>query len=145
MKNTAFVILGIVVLMFSGCENSHFHLSHQSNQEKQKLLEKRFQDYWNARATDLKEAYQYELPYQRYLNDFSSYKKLVVKIKKGTKAKILKVEYPHPNVAVIDRQMNFGKKHVLRKDKWIYVDGQWYHRYYQSVLPPSNVEEAQFQ
>jgi len=142
MKSAISFVLVIWTIIAAGCANLHTPIT---NQDKQKLLEKRFQGYWDARATNLKEAYQYELPYQRYINDFSLYKKLVVKTKKGTKAQIVKIEYPHLNIAIIQRRMIFGKKQSLRKDKWIYVDGQWYHRYYQSVLPPSNMEEAQFQ
>lgn len=142
MKISAFFVLILSSIFIGGCANKQPPIAHQ---DKQRLLQKRFQEYWHARSIDLHKAYEYELPYQRYIGDFSLYKKLVVKTKKGTKAQIVKIEYPHPNIAIIQRQMIFGKKQSLRKDKWIYVNGQWYHRYYQSVLPPSNTEEAQFQ
>jgi len=113
---------------------------------KTKLLVKRFLEYWHYRTIgDMKKAWEYELPYQKYLNSFERYKGMVGP-SIGSKTELVKIKYPNADEAIITRKVYLGKKDILiKKDKWYYVKDNWYHKFYQTIFPPENEEEAQFQ
>jgi hypothetical protein len=143
----------IVIFFLSGCGViSQKNLTGVSiNQKvkvsnyKEKKLMKRFLQYWHARTKgDMKTAWKYEMPYQKFLDGFNKYKSEVSGYR-GSTIELIKVEYPSKDVAIVVRRVRVGGKELLRKDKWIYVKDNWYHKYYQSVFPPETEEEAEFQ
>jgi hypothetical protein len=114
--------------------------------KEQEALAKRFAHYWHARIhEDYGTSWEMELPYQRFLMDFKNYKSLAGGYK-GAHVRLEKIEFIYPDEAVIDRVVIYpNNKQFVKKDKWYRVKGRWYHKFYQSVLPPKSVEEARYQ
>lgn len=140
----------ILLLFIVGCSNkTEFLKIHSSfsnkDSNKEKELVKRFQKYWYARVHGkYQQSYRYELPYQQYIVNFAKYRK-TLGLYKNTKASLIKIYYPQKDVAIITRKMGSKKNFWIKKDKWIYVNGKWYHKYYQTIFPPLNEKEAEFQ
>jgi len=149
MKN--FLIALLPLLLFTACTPklpSYPEVSYNKEiqqDSKTKLLVKRFLEYWHYRTIgDMKKAWEYELPYQKYLSDFKRYKGMVGP-SIGSKTELVKIEYPAADEAIITRKVHLGKDVLTKKDKWYYVKDNWYHKFYQTIFPPENEEEAQFQ
>ena len=141
----------VMVLFFSGCNHqpsfSNIILPTYDNiSNKERRLFKRFSEYWHYRLIkDFDRTYSYELPYQRYLIDKSTYKGLLDGYGEDTKVQLLKITFLSPDVAIIQRKIITKANTLTGKDKWIYVNGEWYHKFFQNILPPKNKEEAEFQ
>jgi len=142
-------LLFLSIFFLAGCSHKviftdvHTSLHPQSNKEKG--LVQRFEEYWHARVNgQYNKSYIYELPYQQFIIDFDRYKK-TLGLYKNSKVSLVKVQYPQKNVAIITRKMEGKNGSWIKKDKWIYVDGNWYHKYYQTLFPPLDEKEAQFQ
>jgi hypothetical protein len=146
-KLQAFVLT--IALLFGGCSvklpsYKEVKVRGDLSSIKEKKLAKAFMEYWRARVRgDYKTSYRYELPYQRYILDYDSYRKKIGNIYPKAKVILVKIDYLSPNVAIISRDVKFKKKIYHKKDKWIYVDGKWYHKFYQNILP--SLEDAQYQ
>lgn len=153
-KILSFLILLLFIIGCSeiGCsektEKTEFlkiHSSFNEDRNKEKELVKRFQEYWYARVHGkYQQSYQYELPYQQYIVNFAKYRK-TLGLYKNTKVSLIKIYYPQKDIAIITRKMGSKKNFWIKKDKWIYLNGKWYHKYYQAIFPPLNEKEAEFQ
>ena len=147
-KNSAFLL---VVLFFVGCETKiptyeDVKVQISIDKEKDRKLAKRFVEYWHARITgDMKKSFEYELPYQRYVDGYKGYTSKVSPLNNNTRMVLQKIDYEHPNVAVLERRVFLNDRNWTKYDKWIFVEGKWYHKYYQNILPPMDDEEARFQ
>ena len=133
-----------ILVVFVGCS---FHQPHPLTlQEKKQLLQKRFLEYWQARtAGNYQKSWEYELPSQRFLSSFNRYK-ITAPGYKGTKVTLYKIVLFTPTQAVVERKIEDKKGHTfIKKDKWFFVKDNWYHKFYQSILPPKTKEEAEFQ
>ena len=140
------------LFLFWGCETKIPHYEEvlvevKPHSEKERQLIKNFVEYWHIRIKGKpKEALQYELPYQKYIDGWKGYKAKVVPLNKDTKIVLKSIEYPHPDVAIVTRKIILNENRSwIKNDKWIYVEGKWYHKYYQNILPPLNEEDARFQ
>jgi len=152
MKLIKISIAFLMILLIGGCgikiphsKNVAYDQNLSSN-KKAKLLVKRFVEYWDARVRgDAKKSWEYELPYQKYLTDFQTYRKLLTGYEKS-QIVLKRIIFQNNNKALIEREVFIGhKEKVNKKDKWYYVKDNWYHKFYQSALPPKTVEEAKFQ
>jgi hypothetical protein len=113
---------------------------------KERRLVRRFQEYWHYRLNgDLKKTYEYELPYQRFLLSYKEYKGLLDGYGKRARVELVSISFLHPDVAVIKRKIVTRKRTFEGKDKWLRVNGEWYHKFFQNILPPKNKEEEEFQ
>ena len=147
-------IIYIGILFLGGCASilpSFENVSYNKNlldlrDERAFKLTKRFLEYWHARAQgDYEKSWQYELPYQRYFLSFEKYRSLASGYK-GSVIELKKIDFIAPDEAIVERKVFFSdKKGVVKKDKWYEIDGKWYHKFYQSILPPESFEEAEFQ
>ncbi len=138
-----------IILFIIGCSHKVTFTDVQSSlhpqSSKEKELIRRFKEYWHARVNgQYNISYNYELPYQQYTINFDKYRK-TLGLYRNSKISLLKLEYPQKNIAIIIRKMDGKKNSWIKKDKWIYLDGKWYHKYYQTLFPPLNEKEAQFQ
>ncbi len=142
----------IIVLLFAGCgtaihtfENAQVTKRYLNTKDKkEQLLVKRFLEYWHYRANgELEKSYSYELPYQRFLTPYKKYKGLIGGYK-GSKTTLVGIKFKN-DTAIITRKVRFGKKELTRYDKWIFVKDNWYHKFYQTIFPPKDIEEAKFQ
>ncbi len=117
-----------------------------SLEEKKELLQKRFEEYWQARAEgNYQKSWLYELPSQQFLSSYARYK-IMAPGYKGMKITLYKIILFTPTQAVLERKIEDKRgRTFIKKDKWFFVKDNWYHKFYQSILPPETEEEAQFQ
>jgi hypothetical protein len=104
--------------------------------------------YWHARQNgDTNTSYYYELPYQKYVTPYEKYKKLISGLYYGVRTELNRISFQHNNnIAIITRKVYVSKGVSFpKKDKWIYYGNRWYHRFFQTVLPPKSAEEVEFQ
>ncbi len=147
------IIVIFVLWTFIGCSigsipqypNVGYEKNIIKSDKKERKLVKRFVEYWYARTQgDLNKSWEYELPYQKFLGSFKRYKAEVGGYE-GAKIKLLRIKYLTPSEAIIMREVQMGKKRLVKKDKWFYLKDNWYHKYYQTIFPPETMEEAEFQ
>jgi len=161
MRSSRYILYFATLFLFLGCsarnellQSKHIQIKnvyvekHISQNEilHQKLIQ-RFKEYWHYRQNgDYKKSYEYELPYQRYLIPFIKYKSLAAGSYVGDKTILKGIQLDKKSgAAILQRRVYFGNFYKDKKDKWIFVNGQWYHKFYQSILPPKTKEEAEFQ
>ncbi len=85
---------------------------------------------------DFQCAYQYELPYQRFLHDFKWYKNF--NSANNQKYKIIFLDIiPKNNMTVIKSKYisSDNKVTYVFYDRWYNIDGKWYHKMKVSRLP----------
>lgn len=124
-----------------GCSAKHAQYFSILQDDTQLL--KRCNEYWQARAKgDMRKAWEYELPYQKYLTSFEEYAAQVGPSDKTICTKILEKDNKE---RIVQRKITIGKRNILKKDKWIFVKDNWYHKFYQTIFPPETEEEADFQ
>lgn len=151
MKTRALLLL--FILIFTGCgvyktsyPNVVVPKSIEFKDKKTKLLIQRFQQYWFYRTHgDYNKSWLYELPHYRFKEFLENYKVMAGSYA-NTKIVLKKITYMHPNVAIIERDVVFeDNTTVSKKDKWIYIKDNWYHKFYQAIFPPQSNKEAIFQ
>lgn len=152
VKITRFIVLISLMSMINGCsfkQQSYANIGlekvKQDIRSKNRDLVRRFSEYWHYRLlNNYKKIYNYELPYQRYLIPFSRYKALLAGYGKKAKVNLLSIDR-NKNIAIVKREVVVGNKRYQGFDKWIFVDGEWCHKFFQNILPPKTEEEAKFQ
>ncbi|SMC10169.1 hypothetical protein [Nitratiruptor tergarcus] len=108
-------------------------------------LIRRFREYWQYRINgDYEHSYLYELPYQKYLIQLEKYKMEHGGKYKAKKIVLRNIRYDG-GCAIIDRIVVIDDKNFTKKDKWCFIKDNWYHKFYQSIVPPKTIEEAQYQ
>lgn len=114
--------------------------------QKKVLLAKRFIEYWDARIKgDTARSWKYELPYMQYIFPYESYKSMA-RGYYGKKVVLMRIEPQNDNEAIVIRKVYIAPDHFLiKKDKWLYIKDNWYHKFYQAILPPQSAKEAEFQ
>jgi hypothetical protein len=102
-------------------------------------LKRRFSEYWEAASlNDFNTTYEYELPYLNFLKSLDWY----IDFKQGSKKhyKVLtldvKTEFGDSDIAIITMKVELNNFTRKIADKWVLVNGIWYHYYSQSLLPP---------
>jgi len=143
-----YVFIIFALLAFFGCESKvekyeykDVNISLTPSSKKEALLVQRFAQYWHKRLNgDYNSSYDFELPSQRYLVSLKEYKN-VLGLYKGSKADLVHISYPHPDIAIVTRKMRIKNKAFTRLDKWLFIDDNWYHKFYQTALPPIGEEE----
>lgn len=152
-------ILSIVIIFFaiSGCSLTTLHKPHLDIKDvlvdsnisftspKYRQLVQRFKEYWHYRMTgDYKKAFRYELPYQQYTISLQRYKLLSGGGYLADKI-FLKEIINKDGCARVSRIVVLNDHNISKKGKWCYIKDNWYHKFYQSILPPKSIEEAEFQ
>ncbi len=118
------MILSIVILAFNGCAIKYTENVKHTDKLKDNKFKKAFLQYWTYMFhKKYDKAYKMELPYFRFLyskkdyiskENLSNYKKLIINSikKKGNIYEVDMVQEGNP---------------VLIQDKWLYMDGKYYH------------------
>ncbi len=153
MRKGFFSVVTIALFLLNGCSEKpqeryeNVTIKEQKSfSKKEQDLVKRFSAYWHYRLKNqLDKSYQYELPYQRYLISVDDYKSQIDSYGEGTKVELASISYISPNIVAVKRLIKTPKRKYTLKDKWVYVNGTWYHKFFQNILPPKNKEEAEFQ
>jgi len=148
------VLLILLVVLFVGCSvklpSSQYASIEKNrnslNDHKKLLLAKRFIEYWDARIKgDTAKSWQYELPYMRYISTYENYKPMA-RGYYGKKVVLMRVEPQNKDQAIVLRKVYITPdRYVVKKDQWFYVKDNWYHKFYQAILPPKSAKEAEFQ
>ena len=99
-------------------------------------LVKNFQKYWEKRGERrFNEIYNKELPYLQYLHSQKWYKNFFVNAPKFKKVLVKKIHSCTQNVCILGILLFKDSSPIYLYDKWIKVNGKWYHRYNDSPLP----------
>jgi len=143
-------ILPLTVMFFAGCDRQvsepqyqyayiDNNLSIENDIKELKLLKNNFRNYWEASSQgDLNSSYALELPYLNFLKSLEWYVDFKNDDKRHYKATMLRIssENNDDEVALVRANYKSDVMDINLTEKWIYVNGQWYHYYSQSLLPP---------
>jgi len=144
------VLVPLFILWFTGCEKKEStkqyqyafidnNLTIENDIKDLKLLKRNFRDYWEASSRgDLNTSYMLELPYLNFIKPLEWYRDFKQDDKRHYKATMLqlKSETDDNEIALIRTNYKSNVMDINLTEKWIYVNGQWYHYYSQSLLPP---------
>lgn len=141
VKNT-FFILSIIVLG-AGCSHSmnyQFATIDSSlvlKEDKLKHLSKRHQEFWEYFSSkNFDKSYTYELPHLQFLKSLDWYKEFNTPNIQGYKVIQLSIEEVEKDKAIVKyRYEKKGHQSLLIDDRWVFVDGEWYHYFEFSKLP----------
>lgn len=130
----------VLLLLFTGCNKKRTYAYKDNNlslnSDKELLLSKRHLDYWEALSKkDLKSAYMYEMPYQRFIRSFEWYSDFLQGNKKGYHIIQKEITFKEENIANIKTIYKEKKNRHLFNDTWYYVGNQWFHKMKVSKLP----------
>ncbi len=105
---------------------------------KEIALASRFLEYWHYKATaNYDKSYDMELPLYRYLNtkdNYKSHNNFVLKNFKSTLLSIQKLNNDD-DISLITLKYSHNNKVITKKEKWLYINGTWYHKYLVPVFP----------
>ena len=138
----------LVITLMLGCSREEINYQYvsidekvrqSSNFEKNRELVKRFSEYWEATSLkDFETAYNYELPYLNFLKSLDWYLEFKTVSKKNFKTTMLSLTEDKDDKDIVHVRLNIKSKKVDANvtEKWININGTWYHNYSQSILPP---------
>ena len=140
------VLITMILLFFiSGCNERLQTRKYASIDENLIVLNKeeialanRFIEYWDYRSQhQFDKSYHYEFPYYCFITPISKY---IGESKTNNKAFnniILSINYENldQTIAWIERKYIKNNFSSIKKDKWIYVNGSWFHQYTSSAFP----------
>ncbi len=146
----ALILLSLALVLLVGCNKKgpqkeyiyafvDENLSVDGNITQPHQLQERFRDYWEASSRgDLNASYALELPYLNFLKSLEWYRDFKADDKRHYKATMLRVasEKGDGDVALVRTNYQSDVMDINLTEKWIYTNGQWYHFYSQSLLPP---------
>ncbi len=99
-------------------------------------LKQRFENYWAKRGEGIFDSvYDQELPYLRYLHSRSWYKNFFANAPKFKKVVIKRIHSCTKNVCILGILLFKDSSPIYLYDKWIKINGKWYHRFNDSPLP----------
>lgn len=131
-----FVFVFIFVL---GCsQNYNKYVNVDSNITIDSDLKKRYLEYWLYKSEhNFEEAYKYELPYLNFVKNLEWYKEFNAESKKHFATNLLKIDINKKDTDIVYIRSNFKAKYLDSNvtEKWIKVNGTWFHYYSQSLLP----------
>lgn len=133
------------ILLFTGCAlkplNSPYAKVDQNltfDNSKTALLGEAFVEYWHYRSSRLyNKSYAFELPYYRYLHSLEEYTQYNNAANADFMITMNKIELIQDNIAKITYLYQKNDYTQTLQDKWIFVDGRWYHKFMLSFTPPS--------
>ena len=132
----------ILLLLLDGCEKKHVYSSVDANlsirDNRFKELEDRHLDYWEAMSlADYDESYRFELPYLNFLKTNEWYREFRSGSREKYKIVIKGIESDSEddNIAFVKTHIILKHTDYTFKDRWLYVNGTWYHSYSPSLLP----------
>lgn len=145
-----YIYLLFFIIFISGCSSivlqPHYSDVNITVQNIDHRLAKRFSEYWFYRLhKQYANSYRYELPYQQYVIPLQEYKSQLDGYGKEAKVILYDIMMPRRYMAIIKKKIITKDVTLFSKDKWIKVDGEWYHKFFQNVLPPTTKEEEEFQ
>lgn len=128
----------LIILFLQGCEKYKFaSIDANISDDIPSDLKKRYLNYWESKSkNDYKVTFTLELPYENYLKPLEEYISFQTATKTKYKIKALNIKKPFIDTFIITSEIDFGYKKTLQNDKWIEVNGIWYHYYYPNILPP---------
>jgi len=151
MKNKYFIFFWLVVLTaasvvaylkwqdsFPEYDDAFIDANLSFRDSSEKELAKRFLEYQHYRsAHEFEKTYPMELPYFRYLRKFRHYKSEISTTNNDFNSTLLSISHHHKYNAIVDVTYLYKKNNYTshEQDRWIRVNGEWYHAYRFSPFP----------
>ena len=136
------VLFFLLIMMGCAMKNSISFVKLQENNqtvlEKYQNLIQRYREYWNYFSKkDFRRAYDYELPYQRFLHPYSWYQEFNRPNDQSYTIILLSIHPLNDFTAILNsKYVSEDNKTVsFFKDKWILVNGRWFHKMKTSKIP----------
>ncbi len=103
-------------------------------------LKERVVQYWENRSKkQFSKTYSYELPYQTYVHSKRWYENFFQNAPRFTKVVIKKIQCDQHvctiGLLLFPEDMSGSYDTVFLYDKWIVIDGVWYHKFNDVSLP----------
>ncbi len=145
MQRVGFLVILSLMFFFAACErhnvsnvtvDSNFSIDTQI--ENVDDLIDRYKNYWAYfSAKEFEKSFKYELPYLNYIKPLSWYKEFHSANVKKFSVKLLdmQIEEGDSHIVYIRTRFHTKSDETVASDKWVLVDGEWYHFYSQTVLP----------
>lgn len=135
-----FLILLPLLVFFSACSTKNYKYTlidnNISNVNEYKELVTRSRNYWEAFSkNDFTTTYEYELPYLNFKHDLQWYKSFHNGSKNKFKIILLKIVKIDDDIVQLSLQYKKRDNKYIFTDKWISVNGEWYHKYSDSLIP----------
>ena len=142
MKNSRFFLISLITILFFGCATKIENVTvkpeavQSTNIIALEELIKRYRHYWHYFSkNDWEKTYEYELPYQKFFFPYSRYLRFYSTAKKGFKVTLLKIKKKNDDIVYIKSRYQDKKTSYRFDDKWVRVNGVWYHKFYNSTFP----------
>ncbi len=128
------------VLILAGCSKTYKYVqvdTNLSNGEEHQELFARVRGYWDALSMkDFDETYSYELPYLNFKHNLEWYKQFHLNNKEKYFIKIKSIKsIDSDGIAYLKLEYDKNGKTFTFLDKWIDINGRWYHKYSDSLVP----------
>jgi len=104
----------------------------------EKKLKDSFYDYWSSRAIKKHDKnYDKELPYQQFLHTQEWYEDFLQESPRIEKIIVRKIMQNDDNMQLLGIELKMQNRSdlVWYDDKWYFIEGKWYHKYNDSLLP----------
>lgn len=143
MKRIKVLFFFISVLLGAGCAKHYDYVTklskdiHIYSRSQVSLLNSAMNYREALSKEDLKTAYNYELPYQKYLLPFNEYRQRHSHDKKHYHVKILtvKIDNKDPEKGYVRFIPLFDGNRRTFTAIWFKIDGKWFHKMELSLLP----------
>lgn len=144
--NDRLIIAVLSILVFlGGCsrdipqyEDAHVDTNVTLKTDREIRLATRFVEYWHLRSQhEFEKSFEYELPSYRFLNKYKQYEMESRSMNRDFTSTLKSFTFD-PNeadVATIVREYQKNTFVSQKQETWMYVNGEWFHKYYFSVFP----------
>lgn len=136
-------ILFALLIFLTGCEKKYSYVSvakdFNAKADKEKQLSETYKDYWEYSSTkNFKEAYRYEISYQRFVHPLSWYLKFNKANYKGYQIELVSMKPISDEVYDVETKFTYQEQSYTYTDRWYLIAGKWEHTMKTSLLPEIN-------
>ena len=133
------MIFKLVMLIFFLQQLNAAQVVVKEDKKLPEALKQRVTHYWSSKGDkEFEKSYSYELPYLQYLHTEHWYEKFFQNAPKFSKIELKKITKKNNTTFILGLLLypKFAPNSpTYLYDKWINIDGIWYHKYIDSAIP----------
>jgi len=131
------------LLMLSGCgAYKYAFVSPEFKTQDAKLLSLQEQNllFWELFSNkEFDKSYELELPHLRFQKSLAWYQEFNESYRKGYKVTLMSIETLDEHRAIVKNFHEYTEgNRLIMEDRWVFVDGKWYHFFEFSKLPSTD-------